>query len=200
MQEWRDHGVMNELTDVELMELVKQGDYSAFDEIYNRYHKGIRNFLFSLTWDQDIAEDCLQEVFLGLFRVRDRFELRGKFSTYIFQIAKNQYLSHCRRRKRHPDEASLDNEGSKAFENLRASERVEPEAHLIEDYRRWKIRQAIESLPDKQKLVFVMSHFEGMKYDEISEILGVPVGTIKSRMAAAVRTLREEIRGEDGDG
>lgn len=191
---------MSQLTDAELMELVKQGDYSAFDEIYNRYHKRIRNFLFSLTWDQDIAEDCLQEVFLGLFRVRDRFELRGKFSTYIFQIAKNRYLSHCRRRKRHPDEASLDNEGSKAFENLRASERVEPEAHLIEDYRRWKIRQAIESLPEKQKLVFVMSHLEGMKYDEISEILGVPLGTIKSRMSAAVRTLREKIRGDDGDG
>lgn len=191
---------MKELSDAGLMELVKQGDYSAFDELYNRYHIGIRSFLFSMTWDRDFAEDCVQEVFVCLYRARDRYEPTGKFSTYIFQIAKNCYLSQYRKKKRRPGEVSLSQDGLKVFESIRASERVEPEVHLIEEYRRWRIRCAIESLPEKQKLVFVMCHFEGMKYEEIAEVLAIPVGTVKSRMSTAIRTLREKIKGEMVDG
>ena len=188
---------MQQLTDTELMMLVRQGDYVAFDELYVRYSGPIRRFLFSLTWDRDLAEDYLQEVFLRLYRARDRYEPSGKFSTYIFQIAKNYYLSQRRRAKAHSVEVSLAEEGKngfKPYENLRVNQRIEPEVHLLEEYRKLGIRRAIAALPEHLKMVFVMSHFEDMKYAEIAEVLGIAVGTVKSRMFAAVNTLRTMLK------
>lgn len=184
---------MQQMSDAELMMLVKEGDYAAFDELYERYRTPVQRFLFSLTWDQDKAEDYLQEVFLRLYRARDRYEPSGKFSTYIFQIAKNYYLAQARKAGSRCKELSLsqeDRNGFRPFENLRVNARIEPEVHLLEEYRRLGIRRAISSLPEHQKLVFVMSHFEDMKYAEIAEVLGIAVGTVKSRMFAAVNTLR----------
>jgi RNA polymerase sigma-70 factor, ECF subfamily len=191
---------MEELADTELMELVKVGNYSAFDELYNRYSEPIRRFLFQMIWDQDTAEDYLQETFLRLYRARDRYEPTGKFSTFIFQIAKNYYLSQRRRLKACSEEVSLaqqDHDGRKPFENIHANERIEPEVHLIEEYRLFRIRQAIASLSDIQQMVFVLSHFEDMKYSEIAELLEIPIGTVKSRMHSAVNALKTFLQEEN---
>lgn len=194
-------GNMQQVSDADLMMLVREGDYVAFDQLYDRYRGPILRFLFSLTWDADIAEDYLQEVFLRLYRARDRYEPTGKFSTYIFQIAKNYYLAQRRKTKTGSIELSLffeDRNGFRPFENLRVNERIEPEVHLLEEYRKLGIRRAIAALPEAQKLVFVMSHLEDMKYAEIAEVLGIAVGTVKSRMFAAVNTLRTMLK-EDSD-
>lgn len=190
---------MEESADDELMELVKVGNYAAFDELYNRYSKPLRRFLFQMTWDQDTAEDYLQETFLRLYRARDRYEPTGKFSTFIFQIAKNYCYSQCRKSKTRSEQVSLaqqDCNGRKPFENIQANERIEPEVHLIEEYRMFRIRRAIASLSETQQTVFVLSHFEDMKYCEIAELLEIPVGTVKSRMHAAVNTLKTLLQEE----
>jgi RNA polymerase sigma-70 factor (ECF subfamily) len=192
-------GNMQQVSDADLMMLVREGDYVAFDQLYDRYRGPILRFLFSLTWDADIAEDYLQEVFLRLYRARDRYEPTGKFSTYIFQIAKNYYLAQRRKTKANAVELSLTFEnrnGYRPFENLRVNQRIEPEVHLLEEYRKLGIRRAIAALPEHQKLVFVMSHLEDMKYAEIAEVLGIAVGTVKSRMFAAVNTLRTMLKEE----
>lgn len=192
---------MDQLSDAELMALVRDGDFVAFDEIYNRYSGHLRKFLFSLTWDQDTAEDYLQEVFLRLYRARDRYRPTGKFSTYIFQIAKNYYLSQRRRASSRAPEASLAHEspdGLGSFESIRANAKIEPEVHLLEEYRRFRIRRAIDALPERLKLVFVMSHLQDLKYVEIAEVLGIPLGTVKSRMSAAVSALKTMLT-EDND-
>lgn len=96
-------------------------------------------------------------------------------------------------RKKQATEVSLSHEdrnGFRPFETIHANPGVEPEIHLLEAYRRLTIRRAIAALPEKQKLVFVMSHLEQMRYEEISEVLGIPIGTVKSRMFAAVNALR----------
>lgn len=188
------------MADTELMELVKCGDFSAFDELYNRYSGPLRRFLFSLTWDQDTAEDYLQEVFLRLYRARDRYLPTGKFSTYIFQIAKNYYLAQCRKMKKSAKDVSLSGPGESSgvtFENIHANPRIEPETHLLEEYRRLRIRRAVLALPEAQRLVFVMSHYQEMKYTEIAEVLGIPLGTVKSRMFTAVNTLRSALKEEN---
>ena len=190
---------LEQLTDAELMELVRNSDFAAFDELYNRYSERLRRFLFSLTWDQDTAEDYLQEVFLRLYRARDKYRATGRFSSYLYQIAKNYYLCQRRKMKARCPEVSLtseDRNGFRPFESIRANERIEPEVHLMEDYRRFRIRRVIGCLPEGQKMVFVMSHFHDMKHAEISEALGIPVGTVKSRMFAAVNTLRALLKEE----
>lgn len=188
---------MDQLSDVELMKLVKAGDYSAFDELYNRYAPGLRRFLFSLTWDQETAEDYLQETFLRLFRSRERYQPTGKFKTFIFRIAKNYYITKMRQNGRmNGSMQQAYSYDSDPFENIHANARIEPEVHLMEDYRRFRLRQVISTLPESQKLVFILSHFEDMNYVEISELLKIPVGTVKSRMHSAVNALRSLLKEE----
>ena len=187
---------LDKLEDRELMALVREGDFSAFDELYQRHSERVRRFLFTLTWDQDTAEDYLQESFLRLYRARHNSASWRDLRSYLIRIAKNVYLAQDRR-KRRCGEVSLSTEnrnGYRPFEDIRASERVEPEVRLMEAYRRFKLRQAIGALPVAQRLVFVMSHFEEMRYSEIADVLRVPVGTVKSRMFAAVNTLRRLLR------
>ena len=189
---------MDHLSDSELMELVKTGDYSAFDALYNRYAPSLKRFLFTLTWDQDTAEDYLQETFYKLYKSRTQYKANGKFQTFIFQIAKNHYISQLRRSKKHSDESKHPANGISVdpFENIHANARIEPEVHLMEEYRKFNIRKAISALPESQKLVFVLSHFEDMNYTEIGELLNIPVGTVKSRMHTAVKTLRSILKEE----
>jgi RNA polymerase sigma-70 factor, ECF subfamily len=190
---------MEEHSDADLMAKVRDGDYCAFDEIYRRYSGRLRRFLFSLTWDQDTAEDYLQETFARLYRARHRYEPTGSFATFIFRIAKNYYLTQRRRAKRRPEEASLDHlstDGRKSFENIPANQSIEPEIHLVAEYQKYRIRQAVMSLPEDLKMVFVLCHFEDLKYVDIAELLGIPVGTVKSRMFRAVSTLRSVFQEE----
>jgi RNA polymerase sigma-70 factor (ECF subfamily) len=189
---------MDELSDTDLMALVKEGDYRAFDVLYSRYSGPVRRFLFALTWDAQAAEDGLQEVFVGLFKSRADYVPSAKLSTFLLQIARNYYLAQ-RRKRGCGQEVSLSGSGNSRpdpFANIRANEKVEPEIRLMQAYRRWRIRQAIQSLPESQKLVFVMAHFEDMKYAEIAEVLNIPVGTVKSRMSAAVRSLQARLKEE----
>ncbi|MCE5199386.1 MAG: sigma-70 family RNA polymerase sigma factor [Armatimonadota bacterium] len=188
---------MEQLSNAELMELVRNSDFVAFDELYNRYREDVFKFLYSLTWDRDVAEDYVQEVFLRLYTARNRYTPTAKFSTYLFQIAKNYYLYQRRGQKAQTKDLSLsykDCSGFCPFENIRANERVEPEVQLMEEYRRLNIRRAIGMLPEGQKLVFVMSHIRDMKYAEIAEILQIPEGTVKSRMFAAVNKLQSLLK------
>jgi len=177
---------MDGLTDHELMAMVRGGSFSAFDALYERYRHRVYRFLFSLTWNYDEAADGMQETFVRLYQARARYEPTTQFSTYLFQIAANYY--RWQRRKRGVRrEAPL----GENVTGLLAGAATEPETHLLAAYERWRVRQAIASLGEGRRLVFVMAQLEGMRYAEISEVLGVPVGTVKSRMSAAVRELRE---------
>lgn len=166
------------------MSLVKTGDFSAFDVIYRRHAPGVRRFLYSLWWDDDAADDGTQEVFFRLYKARYTFEPSGKLSAWLFQTAKNYFVSRCRK-ERHNGTLPIH-----LYEGICAGPKVEPDIHLLEDYRRHSIRRAISQLPAAQRLVFVLAQVEGLKYTEISEKLEIPVGTVKSRMFAAVASLR----------
>jgi len=173
--------------DVQLMIRVKQGDEEAFDELIRRYRRQLSGFFYSLCWSADAAQDYAQEVFVCLWLARDRYEPTGAFRSYVFKIARNHWLSTLRKRKCRPEPMFLE-ESWQPIEDESGLEKL-----LIRRYEDRRIRQAIAELPDHYRLVFVLSHFQDMKYAEIAEILEIPVGTVKSRMSAAVRMLRETI-------
>ena len=179
--------------DVELVLRVKQADEEAFDELVRRYRDLLTSFFYSLCWNIHTAQDCAQEVLVRLWLARERYEASAKLSTYIFRIARNHWLTVLRKRKCRP-------------EPLYLAEMWQPEMDdgsleklLMRRYVDRRIKLAIASLPERYRLVFVLSHFQGMKYAEVAEVLEIPVGTVKSRMSAAVRILREKIAGEMGD-
>lgn len=188
-------GATESARDIELMLRVKQGDIEAFERIYEHYKRPIGSFFYHLVWDQSLTEDFLQEVFLRLWRSAAEYEPSGKFSTYIFQIAKNFWLNERVKRMREP-RVSLDApvEGKDEEYRLEVAGNVAtPSTIMANAEMKAHVQEAIEYMPEKQRVTFVLSEFQGLKYEEISEILEVPLGTVKSRMVSAERFLRGKL-------
>jgi RNA polymerase sigma-70 factor (ECF subfamily) len=178
-----------EPTDIELMLQVQKGEMEAFRTLLNRYREPLRRFFAALLADRSEADDCVQETFLRLWLLRDRYEPTGRFSTYLFQIGKHHLLNQRRKFRASPATA----QETETLELLPATD-MPPEAALMERDRQERIRRAVADLPEHYRLVFILSHEDGLKHAEIACRLQIPVGTVKSRMAEAVRRLRLTLR------
>jgi RNA polymerase sigma-70 factor (ECF subfamily) len=179
-------------TDIELMLQVREDDVAAFQQLVTRYRDPLRRFFASLLADRSQADDFVQETFLRLWLAHGRYEPTGKFSTYLFQIGKRYWLNQRRKLRPEVSDADID-----AGLIVRALSHLQPEMLLMQEYRAARIRRAIAALPPHYRVVFELSHFDDLKYAEIGQRLGIPVGTVKSRMAEAVRRLRQALVLED---
>ncbi|MCU0722806.1 MAG: sigma-70 family RNA polymerase sigma factor [Planctomycetes bacterium] len=182
--------------DAALMARVRDGDAVAFAELFDRYAPAVGKFLFHLGGDREKAADGVQEVFLRLWRGARLWADTGKFSTYLFQIAKNAWINELAKESRRIRPAPLaPRDGA---EEGRASavpdSRPGPEGELQAREAGEAVREAVASLPEKLRVAFVLCEFEGLKYAEAAEILEIPVGTVKSRMAAAEKALRKSLK------
>jgi RNA polymerase sigma-70 factor (ECF subfamily) len=186
--------------DSELMERYRDGDEDAFRLIVQRFQRPLINFFFRLTWDRFAAEDYAQEVFVRLIRHRANYRPTAKFSTYLFRIAKNYWIDRYRERATSPRPASLeatvggeDGDGP-SLRNTVASDLPGAEELLDRKEIRRRVREALLLLPEEQRLVFVLSENQGLRYSDIAQVMEIPVGTVKSRMHAAVLRLRELLK------
>ncbi|MGD8240021.1 MAG: RNA polymerase sigma factor, partial [Armatimonadota bacterium] len=177
-------------SDAELMTRAKRGDARAFGVIADRYKGWLRRLFYHLFWDWDEAEDAAQEVLLRLWLARERYEPRAKLSTYLFTIARNHWLGQRARANSRPKVVSLQEQfGPGAAGILRriADEAPSPEDTVIRRYELFRIRRAIDEVPEKHRIVFILCHFEGLRCAEAAEMLGIPEGTVKSRLWHAIR-------------
>jgi len=168
--------------ETELMLRVKAGDRAAFEEIFRLYQKPLTNYLYRLTGNRARAEDLLQDAFLRLWKAAPTYEPSAKVSTYIFRIAHNLFLNDAARRE-------------KTLESMEAETRSDPASDLNRREIQSAVQKAIEALPEGEREVLLLSEYNGFKYAEIAEILGIPVGTVKSRMFSAVQRLKEALKG-----
>ena len=169
--------------ETELMLRVKAGDRAAFEELYRLYEKPLTNYLYRLSSNRARAEDLLQDSFLRLWKAAPTYEPTAKVSTYVFRIAHNLFLNDAARRR------------EKALESMEAETRSDPASDLNRREVQSQVQRAVEALPDGEREVLLLSEYNGFKYAEISEILGIPVGTVKSRMFSAVQRLKEALKG-----
>ena len=169
--------------ETELMLRVKAGDRAAFEELFHLYEKPLTNYLFRLCGNRARSEDLLQDAFLRLWKAAPTYEPSAKVSTYVFRIAHNLFLNDAARRR------------EKALESLEAETRSDPASDLNRREVQSAVQKAVEALPDGEREVLLLSEYNGFKYAEISEILGIPVGTVKSRMFSAVQRLKEALKG-----
>jgi len=187
-------------SDSELMERFRDGDDDAFPAIVQRFQRPLVNFFYRLTWDRFTSEDYAQEVFARLIRHRKSYRRTAKLSTYVFRIAKNYWIDRYRERVNAPKMTSLNaSVGTGEGRGLSLGDTVEGKSPApAEEMRRKEIRErlaeAVEQLPEEQRLVFVLSENQGLKYAEISEVMEIPVGTVKSRMYAAMHRLRDLLK------
>ena len=168
--------------ETELMIRVRSGDRTAFEALYRLYERPLGNYFYRLCWNRARTEDLLQETFLRLWKAAPRWKPTAKVSTFIFRVAHNLFINESSKRREQP------------LENRDGETHEDPSENLRRDETKAAVRRAVESLPEGERECLLLSEFNGMKYAEISEILSIPVGTVKSRMFSAVQRLKEGLK------
>jgi RNA polymerase sigma-70 factor (ECF subfamily) len=182
---------LNELSDEQLFQRYQEGDDAAFRIIVERYEPSIKGFLHKRLKDEERVHDLTQDTFLRVHRARERYDSSRKFSTWIYTIAsnllKNEYRNRSRRRE--TNFSDLRKEGGTQTAASRPvefeSDQADPEKVAYRAELRDAIRDAIERMDEHHRVPFVMREVEDRTYEEISEAIGVPVGTVKSRLFRA---------------
>ena len=179
---------LKDLDDSSLVAQFMGGEKRAFSELVTRYHVRLLNFIYRTIGDRDRAEDLVQETFIRVYRHLHRFDQSKKFSTWVYTIAGNLAKNELRNRSRNPlvlfqtikGTWDADHRPLEWEDNTYRPDDLFRKRHLKET-----IDRAVEQLPDHHRVVFVLRELEGKTYEEIADITGVNLGTVKSRLNRA---------------
>jgi RNA polymerase sigma-70 factor (ECF subfamily) len=189
---------LSDSSDEELIRLVLQGESSAFEVLVKRYEMPLFNYIRRMVGGASDAEDLFQETFLRVYTHLDGFRVTERFRPWVYKIATNICKDHLKYRRRHP-QVSLDaaigsEDGSETALDRMEAPIANPSELASATETAELLEAAIEKLSPKHRPVFLMARYEGMPYEEIARTLGIPVGTVKSRMNKAVQFLLSELQ------
>ncbi len=178
--------------DRELVELTLQGDKKAFEMILNRHQQALLNYIGRMVGDRELALDFTQEVFIKSYSSLSTYQPQFKFRTWLFKIASNYVIDFWRKRKL--DTLSMDRSRNK--ENNRVPFEVSSdEPSICAQYElaelREKVEGALNKIPSHFRELFVWRHINQFSYEEIAEIKGLPVGTVKNRVFQSKELIRQ---------
>ena len=179
------------VSDSELVTLYIQGNEKAFEKLVQRHKSRIYTTIYLIVKDQYVAEDLLQDTFIKAVDTikSGRYNDEGKFLPWIIRIAHNLAIDYFRRDKRYPNVVFED--GSSVFNTLDFSE-DSVESIQIRQETHEQLREMIQRLPDVQKQVLIMRHYEDMSFQEIADATGVSINTALGRMRYALINLRKQ--------
>lgn len=181
--------------DAELVAEVLAGKRERFGELVERYQGRLVNYLLRIVRVQDEALDLAQEVFIRVYQALGRYDPRYKFSTWLFRVAQNAAIDQLRRRR--VQMVSLDrptdDDEDRAWEF--ASGDPDPYGDARNQERGLAIQEAIDALPWEYRELIVLRHFAELSYDEIAQLKGMPLGTVKNKLFRA----RQVLKGRLGD-
>lgn len=186
-----------------LVLLARKGDRRAFAELVNLYADKLYQLAYRLTGNRQEAEDVVQETFLRVYRNLERYDEKLKFSTWIYRIAANLCIDRLRKRRAvySLDAQSGEHEDLDGYSMLPGDDRT-PESEVLLSETQQLVHRAIESLPPKYKSVAVLRYLQDLSLQEIADVLGIPVTTVKTRVHRAREFMRRKIghlfRPEDG--
>jgi RNA polymerase sigma-70 factor (ECF subfamily) len=184
-------------SDEELLALFRQGTHEAFGALVRRYEGELYGYLRRYLADSDLADDVFQNTFLQLYTKIHQYESGRPVRPWLYAIATNQAIDALRRQGRHqtvrlfPEgEDSKDGDAPHLL-NLLESQGPSPLEQLQDEERKQLIRASVDRLPDFLKQVVILAYYQGLKYKDIADIMGIPVGTVKSRLHTALCKLHE---------
>lgn len=183
------------MTDEQLVAAYRAGRVEAFEALVERYRREMFHFLLRFVGTRAAADDVFQETFLQIHNSIETFDPSKRLKPWLFTIGANKARDHLRRNKRRktlPLSATVDGGGDgPAFVDLMEADLPKPgdraEAAEVAD----RVRQAVDQLPDHLREVLLLAYFRQLPYKEIAQVLGIPLGTVKSRLHAAVGTFAQ---------
>lgn len=178
--------------DATLMLRYRKGDVRAFELLYERHKGALYRYLQRLCRSQDVANDLFQEVWSKVIASRERYEVRAKFTTFLFHIAHNCAVDYFRRAGR-PQEQGVQDVDTLANE-LPGPSHEAPDAALSEAQLRADFKRALDALPAEQRDVFLLYEETGLGLEDIGRVTGVAMETAKSRLRYALGKLRGALR------
>ena len=179
-------GAMRNLADEELMQLVHDGDVSAFEVVFDRHATAAFSLAYRMCGRRAAAEDIVQEAFLSLWRSTRAYDpARGSIRSWVLSVVHNRAIDALRRQGS-KDRHDVPDDG--IAERLSAPDRTDAEAERRDDARR--VRTALEELPPEQRRVIELAYFGGYTHTEIARMLDVPPGTVKGRMRLGLTKMR----------
>lgn len=176
---------------VDLLASFRDGDPEAFDALVGAFQRRLIQFFYRLCWDRDRAEDFTQMLFVKLLRGARNYRPEGKLSTFVFRVATNLWIDHYRSSRPGRRLFSLDQAVWGGADPLEIDGPERPDVAAERNEERAQLRAALEQLTEPHRLVFELAIYQEMPYGEIGEVLGIPVGTVKSRMHNSVKALKE---------
>ena len=172
-----------QMSDEDLMEQFQQGTVEAFNILVDKYSERLTHYLYGFLGDSKRCEDLLQETFLRVYRNRHSYQRIAKFSTWLYTIAGNLARSEYRKRKRRRmyslQSVNRDNE---EYELQLPDETFRPDNHAESTIQDKYIQDALNEIPESFREVVVLRDVQQLAYEEIAEITGLPMGTVKSRI------------------
>jgi len=184
-----------DLYESRLAQLARNGDRFAFRELVDLYQNKIYHLAYRMLGNVHEAEDIVQETFLRVYMNLTRYDTAQKFSTWIYRIGTNLCIDTLRKRKRKSnlslDANIFDSDSSDGYDILPTGEEELPENQLVLSETKQQVREAIDHLPEQYKSIVILRYLHDMSLQQISEVLDMPVTTIKTRLYRA----REYLRG-----
>lgn len=173
----------------DLLALVAGGDERAFAELFECYYRQLGEYVYRLTESIVVSEEIVQDVFIKIWQKREILASLDSFTYYLFILSKNQTLNYLRK---------VAKEKIKQTEWLKAFDENSDGDYLLEEYHNL-IDNAVEKLPPQQKKVYQLTRIERLKHEEVAEILGLSVETVKKHAKLAIKAIKNELMDKNGN-
>jgi RNA polymerase sigma-70 factor (ECF subfamily) len=192
-----------DLNNEDLMRFCQEGDEAAFEELFSRFQGPALSFIYRMVGDRNRTEALGQEAFLRIFKDAKSYQYPRSFSTWFYTIVRNLCKNELRWRSRHPTVSVEENvtpaadgydpEALRIGDNLRADAN-NPLEQLVGSELVHKLQGAVNALPELEREILILNRFQGLRYREVAEVVGLPVGTVRSRMHSALDRLRRAVK------
>lgn len=184
----------NEISDEQLMLQYRDGDAAAFEILYNRHRSGLLRYIQHQCGNAAVAEELFQDVWMNLIKARERYEVKAKFSTFVYRMAHNRIIDHYRKEKNGVPASYDEHEG---LLNDEATADIISPARKVEGMQQVdQLLAVVEDLPEAQREAFLLKEATGLSIEEIADMTGVNPETAKSRVRYALKKIRSSVEFE----
>ncbi len=176
---------MNSLSDNALMLKVKSGEVDKLGLLYERYKKMLLGFFFKMNHDLEASEDLVQNVFVRILKYKHTFTGSGKFSTWMYHLARNMYYDQYRKNKKESKNVGVDSVSYKLADDNSI------EIQIDDNEQQLQLKRALQELHPEKRELLILSRYQDMKYQEIAEVTGMSEGAVRVKIHRTLKELKE---------